>query len=110
MVELMNRRFNGRTQVQPPREERMKRIAIALMLTAVVAGACAKKQVPVPRQRRRQPIRQARSRRPDLRFLLITGHAGISNTDITGIPLLRKPFTPSKLAEYVVALSGHALP
>lgn len=27
----------------------MKRIAIALMLTALVAGACAKKQVPVPR-------------------------------------------------------------
>jgi peptidoglycan-associated lipoprotein len=27
----------------------MKRIAIALMLTAVVASACAKKQVPVPR-------------------------------------------------------------
>jgi peptidoglycan-associated lipoprotein len=49
MVELMNRRFSARTHVQPPYEERMKRIAIALMLTAVVAGACAKKQVPVPR-------------------------------------------------------------
>jgi CheY-like chemotaxis protein len=53
-----------------------------------------------------ETIRQARLERPDLRFLLITGHAGISNTDITGIPLLRKPFTPAELAEQAAKILG----
>ena len=43
-------------------------------------------------------IREARSRRPDLRALLITGHASRLNTDFTGVPLLRKPFPPHELA------------
>jgi len=39
-----------------------------------------------------ETIRQARLRRPDLRSLLITGHAGVPSN--AGVPLLRKPFAP----------------
>jgi signal transduction histidine kinase/CheY-like chemotaxis protein len=45
-----------------------------------------------------ETIRQARLRQPDLRCLLITGHAGILSGDSTGVTLLRKPFQPRQLA------------
>jgi CheY-like chemotaxis protein len=45
-----------------------------------------------------ETIRQARLRQPNLRFLLITGHAGILGDDVAGVALLRKPFLPNELA------------
>lgn len=45
-----------------------------------------------------EAIRQAQLRRPDLRFLLITGHPGVPSGDGAVVPLLRKPFVPSELA------------
>ena len=49
-----------------------------------------------------ETIRQARLRRPDLRSLLITGHAGVPSN--AGVPLLRKPFAPDELAQRVAEI------
>jgi CheY-like chemotaxis protein len=45
-----------------------------------------------------ETIRQARLRRPGLRSLLITGHAGMLSGEAVAVPLLRKPFPPNELA------------
>jgi len=45
-----------------------------------------------------ETVGQARLRRPDLRFLMITGHAGLPDREIGSVPLLRKPFAPTELA------------
>ncbi len=51
-----------------------------------------------------ETIRQAWQRRPGLKPLLITGHPGAWSGSISGVPLLRKPFTPDQLARHVAAI------
>ncbi len=51
-----------------------------------------------------ETIRQARLRRPELRSLVITGHAGPLAGDIAGVPILRKPFSPNQLARRMTAI------
>ena len=51
-----------------------------------------------------ETIRQARQRRPDLKPLLITGHADAMGTSTVGVPLLRKPFAPAELARMVAEI------
>jgi CheY-like chemotaxis protein len=51
-----------------------------------------------------ETIRQARLRRPGLQSLLITGHAGPLAGDVTGIPILRKPFPSNELARRMTAI------
>ena len=51
-----------------------------------------------------ETIRQARMRRPSLRSLLISGHAGVTSGDIADVPFLRKPFPPSELARRVAEM------
>ena len=51
-----------------------------------------------------ETIRQARQRRPRVKRLLITGYAGAIAGNTTGIPLLRKPFSPAELARRVAAI------
>ena len=53
-----------------------------------------------------ETIRQARLRRPDMRPLLITGYSGDLGGGAAGIPLLRKPFAPSELAQRVAELAA----
>jgi CheY-like chemotaxis protein len=51
-----------------------------------------------------ETIREARLRRPALRSLVITGHAGSLAGDTAGVPILRKPFSPNDLARRMTAL------
>jgi signal transduction histidine kinase len=51
-----------------------------------------------------ETIRQARLRRPGLQSLLITGHAGPLAGDISGVPILRKPFPPNELARRMIEI------
>jgi signal transduction histidine kinase len=51
-----------------------------------------------------ETIRQARLRRPELRSLVITGHAAPLAGDIAGVPILRKPFPPNELARRITAI------
>ena len=51
-----------------------------------------------------ETIRQARLRRPDLRSLLITGHAGIRSG--AGLPVLHKPFALDDLGRRVAEASA----
>jgi signal transduction histidine kinase/CheY-like chemotaxis protein len=51
-----------------------------------------------------ETIRRARERRPGLKPLLITGYAGAVAGNVTGIPMLRKPFAPAELARRVAEI------
>jgi CheY-like chemotaxis protein len=51
-----------------------------------------------------ETIRQARLRRPELRSLVITGHAAPLAGDVAGVPILRKPFPPNELARRITAI------
>ncbi len=51
-----------------------------------------------------ETIRRARHRRPSVKPLLITGHAGAFAGNTRGIPLLRKPFSPEELARRVAGI------
>jgi len=49
-------------------------------------------------------IREACQQRPSLKTLLITGDVGALSGDISGVPLLPKPFGPTELAQRVAGI------
>ena len=57
-----------------------------------------------------ETIRHVWQRRPGLKPLLITGYPGAWTGGISGVPLLRKPFTPDEMARRVAAILAGGAP
>ena len=53
-----------------------------------------------------ETIRQAWKRRPNLKALLVTGQVAVL-PEAAGVPLLRKPFTPTDLAQKLTEILVH---